>query len=500
MPNINGLPSGDNKCIGSYSNETTGKLYSFIWNSNGDHIINEYDNLTNKITIILKGSFLGFEENYYINGCSMIGNNLLYWTDGFNPPRGIDVYKAIEGDYYIDSDSISLIKKAPQSLITAYYSDDDSSNTSSNKLKGQLFQFRYLYVYDDGSRSAWSSCSEVPTPGLESISNSDPYKNNNIVLTFNAGDKYVKTVEIACQVKGVSTTVNTTDWFSILSVDRDVILNSTNETYYYNPLNNSATYRFFNDGLYQSIDVLETDLSYDFVPLTSKTLDIINGNVLVLGNNLEGYDNINIDTSVYVDYIDPDLNTTQPGVNEKITYFLNGNVVQMMAGSVPVYQLTKDSTVFPSANITVDYTDVAFYFMTDINSPSENVIPGGIWNFDLYLSLNNLNPYGNTTFKLNVFKYSGSGPYTLIKESAPQTISTTSINLYNIEIDVPETQLEVSDRIVISIQTFPLEYYQVVTLYTEGSYQSKIQTSFPIQDYSTVSNKVIKQIQSISLD
>ena len=302
MPVYNGLPSGTNKCIGAFSNETTGMLYTFIWNSEGEHTLNEYNSNTNTIFPVLQGSFLGFTEFNYINGVGMIDNQLLYWTDGINPPRSININLAKSGTYYVDSNSISLIKAPPQRIISAEYADDAITNTASNRLKDQLFQFRYLYVYEDNSRSAWSSCSALPLPQLEINSSVDttPYKNNHIVLTFDAGSKYVKRIELAAQVKGVAPSGQTQDWFSILSVDRDDIINTIN--YQYNSSTNEAIYKFYNDGLYQSIDVLETDLPFDYVPLTSKALEIVNGNVLVLGNNKEGYDNIVTNVSFAVNY------------------------------------------------------------------------------------------------------------------------------------------------------------------------------------------------------
>lgn len=313
MPVLNPLPAGNNKCIGSYAFEPTGKLYCFIYNSNGDHTITEYDNKLNTISIVLQGSYLNFQEYEYINGCGIAGDNLLYWTDGFNPPRSIDVTRAKSGEYYTDSSSISLIKTPPQQLITAQYADDPTDTTASNRLKNQLFQFRYLYIYEDGSRSAWSSCSKVPLPQFEVNPATDTraYKNNNIRITFNAGTKFVKSIEIAAQVKGVSANVNTQDWFSILTVERSEVVKTIDNQFSYNPLDNTAIFTFYNDGLYQSIDVLETDLPYDYVPLTSKTLDIVNGNVLVLGNNKEGYDNITPDVGLSVSYAPPVTNQIQ---------------------------------------------------------------------------------------------------------------------------------------------------------------------------------------------
>ena len=314
-----------NKCIGNYTNEQTGKYYSFIWNSGGFHTITEYNPTTNVITTVLQSrtdtndvDILNFQQYELINGASIIGETLLYWTDGYNPPRGIDIDKAKTGTYYTDSVSISLAKPPPQKLIVPAYGNDPSESTTSNRLKGQLFQFKYLYVYEDNTRSAWSSYSELPYPNFEidATVNTSAYRNNNIVIQFDAGTEFVKTIEIATQVKGVSTTAGTQDFYSILSVDRSDLI--TNPLYSYDSVANTATFKFYNDGLYQSVDILESDLPYDFVPLKSKTLDIVNGNVLVLGNNTEGYNNLSDDGI----QLDADLSVSyNPVSSNRLTLF-----------------------------------------------------------------------------------------------------------------------------------------------------------------------------------
>lgn len=310
-----------NKCIGNYANEQNGKYYSFIWNSCGCHTITEYDPFTNTITKVLQSrtdtgdvDILNFQQFSLINGVSIVDNDYLYWTDGYNPPRGIQISKAKTGTYYTTSASISLIKRPPQKLIIPTYGDDPSTPPgSSNRLKNQLFQFRYLYVYEDNTRSTWSSASSMPLPNLETSSGVDttPYKNNHIVLQFDVGDKFVKSIEIAAIARGEAASGVSSDWFSILTVDRNYIINSPGSVEFsYNSAANTCAYKFYNDGLYQTVDIKEVDLQYDFVPLKSKTLEVVNGNVLVLGNNTEGYDNISesvFDVSLTANYVTPQI-------------------------------------------------------------------------------------------------------------------------------------------------------------------------------------------------
>jgi hypothetical protein len=359
------LPAGTNKCIGEYANEQTGKYYSFIWNSSGNHSITEYDPTLNTIVKVLEANFLNFQEYELINGIGIVDGNLLYWTDGFNPPRGIMIDKAKDpliAPYYTDSLSISLIKRPPSVLITPSYANDPgypAVPVAINRLKGQLFQFRYLYIYEDGSRSAWSSCSTVPYPTLEvnSSVSSEAFRNNNIVLNFNVGTKYVKTIEVAALVKGDVAVGATQDWFVILSKNRADLIADTGS---YDSITNIYEYRFFNDGLYQSADVLETDLSYDYVPLTSKCLDIINGNVLVLANNKEGYDNIATNVNLGVTYVAPAV-VTRMAVDHPLfttNYFFSGVplVGDVINYDIDYYEPGSGPPAEPTLNITNTYT------------------------------------------------------------------------------------------------------------------------------------------------
>lgn len=310
--------TGTNRCIGNYANEQTGLYYSFIYNSDGYHTITEYNIKNNTLVNVLQSKtntdgidILNFQPYELINGVSMIGSDLLYWTDGYNPPRGISVSKSILSSYtyYTTSESISLIKQPPTEIISATYANDANTSISNNRLKKQLFQFKYLYVYDDNSRSAWSSHSNLPLPSLEVATGDESasYRNNHIILSVDAGTKYVKTIELAAFVKGIANAENTQDWYSIASIDRqNIIENPLN--YGYDLGSNQFIFKFYNDVLYQGIDIRESDLQYDFVPLKSKTLDIVNGNVLVLGNNTEGYDNVNINATLSTSYVESTSN------------------------------------------------------------------------------------------------------------------------------------------------------------------------------------------------
>jgi len=443
------LPEGTNRCIGSYANETTGKYYSFIYNSNGFHTITEYNPTTNVITKVLQSKtdtggtdILNFQQYELINGVGIVGGNLLYWTDGYNPPRNIDIDKAKStSGWYTTSASISLIKRPPQELITPSYGNDTNTDTSSNRLKNQLFQFRYLYVYQDNTRSAWSSCSVLPYPELEISSSVDttPYKNNNIILQFDIGDKYVKSIEIAAQVKGVATVGTTQDWFSILTVSRDYILAYPGIIEYaYDSVTNNATYKFFNDGLYPSIDIQEVDLPYDFVPLKSKCLDVVNGNVLVVGNNTEGYDNLpttgvgSLDVDFNISYVAPEI--------DPLASIADPTGLALQFSGVPVGDGNPGSSDTISATWNVAGSPKFFgpYYVTDADSGS---LYDTAVHFGQQLAIASSGFFGDPS---NYYVYSAtqqltpnSVRVTFTKVGNPLNLSATVTNTTNINNSAP---------------------------------------------------------------
>lgn len=598
---------GNNKCIGSYSNEQTGKYYSFIYNSSGYHTITEFDVNANTIVNVLQSKtntggvdILQFGEYDLINGVGMIGGNLLYWTDGVNPPRGIDINNRTNGtvkyidmlligsgytsipsvsisaptsgvtatgtaltnggslltipitsagtytvaprviisapniengynatavaqlsgvapsgiqitirdpgigytsaptitlvggvftvaavlgtptistfsitgikitnpgsgytsnpgvsiaapvsgttatarasiDYYTNIDSIQLIRAQPISIPTVVYGSD--IDYSINRLKKQLFQFRYQYVYNDNTKSAWSSISKLPLPNGEINPDTDTNQtqNNYINVNYYIGDNTVKSINIAARVHTNSVTTPTSDYFLISAQDREGIIKNSINGYY--------NYRFYNDGIYNAVDVLETDLAYDFVPLTSKTLDIVNGNVLVLGNNKEQYDNIaNLNVNLAVEYIASSVTPGAGALNITIQdqYFPDtgypfagtllftgtpavGDIVSVrVVGYVPGGSLTTTYTVGVGDTIST----IIGYFITALNS---YMLPNSLTSTisptynSMWTSLNFYGP-GDSDYYTPGFTFDS---VSIIHSGTTGVISSSSYKLYS---------------------------------------------------------------------
>ena len=98
----NELYAGENKCVGVYEDRENGTLIAFIYNSEDNHAIFQYQK-NNIWTELCHGADLNFNPNRKITGIDVI-DNLLYWTEGRenptskeaegNPPRVLNLVKA----------------------------------------------------------------------------------------------------------------------------------------------------------------------------------------------------------------------------------------------------------------------------------------------------------------------------------------------------------------------------------------------------------------------
>lgn len=100
--NFHTLPSGTNKCIGTYEDAIENTLIYFIYNSLGNHQIVRHYPSDNRTDILAQGSALNFNENYYVHSVYLVDRKYLYWTDAWedvdglkgNEPRKLNIVKS----------------------------------------------------------------------------------------------------------------------------------------------------------------------------------------------------------------------------------------------------------------------------------------------------------------------------------------------------------------------------------------------------------------------
>ena len=281
------LPSGVSKVIGFYGDKVRNRAYYFIWNSDGFHTIAYYDLNTQSITTVLQSKtnsngvdILNFNPSYKVLSVNIfyrdLEGDLLFFNDGYNPPRVLNVNNLYGTDWVAE---YLLVAKAPPIMPPQVTYENDTTITINN-LRNKLFQFCYRYVYDNNEKSVWSSKSIVPLPQQPSLqlTENNYYNNSRIAINFSTGDTDVKAIEVAFRETFSS---GTSDWFLIQSFNKSAIGINNNDIHYY---------RFYNDSIYNQIDVLEADQLQDWVPQRANAAELANGNVLLYAGILEGYD------------------------------------------------------------------------------------------------------------------------------------------------------------------------------------------------------------------
>lgn len=159
-------PAGTNKVVGVYADLESRNVFFAMYNSEGNHGLYRINGATNVVQTIAIGSWLNFqpEDTYNVSITGIDGK--LYWTDGINSPRVINVQKGIDtilqtpnADVYpvtVEDWFYTQIKRPPgQPLeISPMLGLEDTSITFNNQtLTNTGLQYSYYYVYDNFEES-----------------------------------------------------------------------------------------------------------------------------------------------------------------------------------------------------------------------------------------------------------------------------------------------------------------------------------------------------------
>lgn len=319
-----GIVDGDDvTVIGSVSDPQRGYIYWFVADDSGStqHAIYQY-NASNgddasftpgKYRLILKSLALNFSPTSFVKADVLNGEfqqngvtqTILYFTDNVNPPRKINVDRAIAGGYtgvvtsssfeHDLGDTISVVKAAETKSPSSIFFDDTSINT--NKFSETTFQFATQYIYTDGEVSAISpysglaispSCIYSLQEGVSSAS-LRPNSGNRCDITLNT-DPNKPDVE---KVRLIGRQGNLGSFFVIDEFDPNA--NVTRNVFgsnvaVYDP--NSGIYKFYNDRNGVAVSTVDVNKLYDNVPLLATGQSVSNGR-LFYSNYTEGRANEN---------------------------------------------------------------------------------------------------------------------------------------------------------------------------------------------------------------
>jgi hypothetical protein len=314
---IDGTPLSDEaRAIGAFEDGARETIYWFVHDSNFPvgatgklDLIISFNVLTNILTYHVisidngggVNTTLNFNPQYVITGVNKI-DDLLFWTDDYNPPRFINVKENYPNpsptniDYYVALpplplapypevllERLQVIKKPP---IESPEIQLTNIAGQENFLSERFICFAYRYRYADNQYSAISQFSEPAfIPNQFEFSN-DSYLNvgmtnafNNAIITYNTGGSLVVGVDLL--FKEMESNV-----IRVIEKLDKAELGLSDDTNY--------TYNFSNSKVFTILPESEILRLYDNVPLLAKAQTVM-GNRLMYGNYLEGYDLIDKD-------------------------------------------------------------------------------------------------------------------------------------------------------------------------------------------------------------
>lgn len=371
------LPGGTNECIGAFFDSVNQRIIWFNYNSYGNHGIYSLAIQTGTITQIFRcgvnsaTDILTFSLDYPVHSAAIVyrttgDGDLLYWTDGYNEPRYLNLDTVSSLSPFTES-MINACKNAPLAPPTVAYADDATVNV--NNLRKKLFRACYRWKYANDEKSTFSPISKVAfnASGYALNTQNDPTKNNNIAITLTAGGNDSTAIEVCGQFN-----VNDTwgDFFLIDTLDLTDYNISPGGTFIYS---------FYNNGAYPTISAGETDLYFSWLPDKANTLEVLNGNTIIYGGITEGYDQLqraDVDVTVTVASAAPNVPTISfaySGAHE-ITIYI-GPVIT--AGAVySVYFIYNSGAGGDASPKNISYTTVLGQSQNDVVNSIASLLNG----------------------------------------------------------------------------------------------------------------------------
>lgn len=287
-------------CVGSVADDANNKIYWFVRSDAGSYVA-EYDADNDTSTFVLKDTrswktnVLNFTKTNHIEADVLIDidNNkkFLFFTDGINPPRSIEVdsTKLIDANTYTKYD-LDLIKAPPLSPPSISLG---SSGSEENNIKEKFLYFAYRFRYKHGEYSALSPFSEVAFEPLSfsldydtGLNKSMVNTHNQVTINYNTGTKNVTHIDLVFKES------NSPNIYVIKTVDKKKEGLGDNA---------SNTHVFKNNRIYKVLPEKELLRVYDNVPLTAKSQELV-ANRIVYANYTENFnlidhngDDINFD-------------------------------------------------------------------------------------------------------------------------------------------------------------------------------------------------------------
>lgn len=319
------IPQQDNpECIGAIADEGRGLIYVFIASDTFDYVI-KYNPDTNesiRLLQVVNGGVLNFSKDHRIVHSDLITSveedDLLAWTDGFNPPRIINANRIYPAN--VLEEAISVMKPAPKfapEVLPTTQLAPNSPNADSNELEDRFVSFAYRWKYKDGYYSSFSPFSEYFFIPRGYAVDFDSMENLGMVNTVNQ-----------CKVRfrtGSSEVIGVDVLFKYEGLPNVYVLDKFDKLQEQWGNNQNQEVIFLNNKKYASLPESQWFRSFDNVPLTAFTQEKI-GNRLVYGNFKEGRDMLDSNGQPIVTNFEVDFVSATQATSEAIVAIVGNRV------------------------------------------------------------------------------------------------------------------------------------------------------------------------------
>lgn len=417
--------------IGSVSDSQRDRVYFFVHdtaNADGDGIY-MYTPSNNTYKKVFTSSWFDFDASYTVKADVVnaafqqdgVLQTIVYFTDGNNQPRKINIDRALNNEYTGLSNSgldIALSTMRSASTYSPLFRFVTDSSFSENNFHRNCFQFATQIVYNDNEVSALSPYSKIAVNpftffgAIEEGGYGVPSSENNVCIIKHQIDPShpdVKSVRILARETNDGNFFIVDEFNPNENVRRSVF--GTETTVY-----NSATkeYRFYNDSQGSVIDINTSTKLYDNVPLKAVGQTVV-GNRLVFSNYTEGRPNHDVQANISVSY-----DETGSGYTELVS---SSDFASMFSHTDSPFQQTIDlenatdissTTVIPVGAL----FDFSFSFYPSMTvSDTGYIIKWEAVGLDEYLNTVETGPVGSSSIYLhngtpNYFSFSGASDTT----------------------------------------------------------------------------------------
>lgn len=281
------------KAIGSIAIPAEFLIIWFVKATSGN-IIASYNEQTGLTTVLAMDTRVGtanvlnFSTEYLITGVNYI-SDLLFWTDGLNPPRRIDTKSFYPYNNFTEEE-INVIVKPPLTAPTATLKNDGSD---TNNMTDKFLYFSYRYKYQNNEYSSFAPFSDVAFFPKDfqydygtGVNKSMVNKYNSADISFDIGSDVVKEIQLLFRDSS-GLNVSVIDSFS----RADIVSGNVSSV---SLSGTTATFQSFsNNKIYSVLPANQLTRLFDNVPLKAKAQELI-GSRLVYGNYTQFYNIVDI--------------------------------------------------------------------------------------------------------------------------------------------------------------------------------------------------------------